>query len=100
MKFDESYELLADLYGDNSFPKKNVDKLKNQMKQTVSFLEQGQHEPAKVQKQFDKVCITAAGAFPESRAEVQDILAADVLYILEWFEIDLDVEDAMRELKI
>ena len=102
MKFDDSYELLADLYGDSSFPKKSTDQLKNHLKQAIAALEQGQREPAKVQKIFDKVSIAAAAAFKDlkaaSRQELRDILASDVLYVIEWFELDLDVEDAMREL--
>lgn len=97
MKFDTSYELLADLAGGN-FPKKSTDKVKNALKQAISALEAGQRDPAKVQKLFDKVTAAAAGAFPDGTDELRDILAADVLYILEWFEIDLDVEDAVRGL--
>ena len=93
MKFDESYELLADLYADGSFQRKQTDKLKNALKQAISALEQGQREPSKVQKILAKVTAAADTAFPDSKAEVRDILAADVMYILEWFEIDLDVED-------
>ena len=104
MKFDESYELLADMYADRTYPKKLTDKVKNHIKQTISVLEQGQTDAAKAQKLFDKMTLAinrleaefdAAGS--ELDTVARDCIATDVIYILEWFGIDLDVEDALRE---
>ncbi len=104
MKFDESYELLADMYADRSYPKKLTDKVKNHIKQTISALEQGQKDPAKVQKIFDKMTIAINRLEPEFEAAgseletaARDCIATDVMYILDWFELDLDVEEALRE---
>ena len=54
--------------------------------------------PAKVQKLCGKVTAAAVKLFPGKISDVRDILAADLLYILEWFELDLDVEDVMQGL--
>ena len=97
MKFDESYELLADVYAE--LPKKSADKLANSIKQAVAALEQGQRDPAKVQKIFDKLCANALKIADETGTDarfLRDCLAADVMYILDWFDLTLDVEDAMR----
>lgn len=98
MKFDDTYELLADLYADKAFPKKACDQLKNHMKQLIAAIEQGQKDPAKVQKLCGKITAAAAKLFPGQTNEVRDVLAADLLYILDWFELDLDVEDAVQGL--
>lgn len=104
MKFDENYELLADMYADSYFPKKLTDKVKNHIKQTISALEQGQTDAAKAQKLFDKMTKAInkletefENAGSELETAARDCIATDVMYILEWFEIDLDVEDALRE---
>ena len=44
----------------------------------------------RLEEEFD-----AAGS--ELDTVARDCIATDVIYILEWFEIDLDVEDALRE---
>ena len=98
MKFDDTYELLADLYADKAFNKKSCDQLKNHLKQLISAIEQGQKDPTKVQKLCGKVTSAAAKLFPGKTDDVRDVLAADLLYILEWFELDLDVEDVMQGL--
>lgn len=104
MKFDESYEFLTDMYEDSYFPKKLTDKVKNHIKQAVAALEQGQKEPKKVQKIFDKMTLAVNRLMPEFEAAgseletaARDCIATDVMYILDWFGLDLDVEDALRE---
>lgn len=98
MKFDESYELLADVCAE--LPKKTADKLCNHVRQAISALEQGQRTPEKVQKIFDKLCMVTVKSANEAGTDTQflrDCLATDVMYILDWFDIALDVEDAMRK---
>lgn len=104
MKFDEGYEFLADMYEDTYFPKKLTDKVKNHIKQAVAALEQGQKDPAKVQKIFDKMTLAINNLMPEFEdagreleTVARDCIATDVMYILDWFELELDVEDALRE---
>lgn len=104
MKFDEGYEFLADMYEDTYFPKKLTDKVKNHIKQAVAVLEQGQKDLAKVQKIFDKMTLAINKLMPEFEAAgseletaARDCIATDVMYILDWFELELDVEDALRE---
>lgn len=100
MKFDESYELLADVYAE--LPKKSADKLSNHLKQVIAALEQGQRDPDKVQRIFDKLCENAKRFADETGTDtrfLRDCLAADVMYILDWFDLTLDVEDAMRGMR-
>lgn len=96
MKFDESYELLEDMTADSSFPKKLTARIKAQMKPVIVLLEQNVRDTAKLQAAFDKMTV-AINPLMQECPDAEEIVAADVLYILEWFDIDLDVDDALRK---
>lgn len=71
-RFDEDYQLLASMYGDGYFPDFFVDTVKNQR-----------------QNVFDEI-----GSELETAA--RDSTGETVEYILNWFELDIDAEDAIR----
>ncbi len=75
-KFDSDYEMLKDMYQDGYFPDFLVDKIKCLLQEMVAFLETGEKE---VQ--------TAA----------RESIGETVEYILNWFDIDMDVEDAIGQ---
>ena len=96
MKFDESYTLLEDMLEDSSFPKKLTGKLKHQLQQVISMLEQGKPSLEKIQAAFDRMTQGVNPLVAEC-PDAAEIVAADVLYILDWFELNLTVEEALRK---
>lgn len=103
-KFDENYQLLADMYQDGYFPDFLVDKVKELVQNVISYLETGEQDLEKIQKQFDEMTLAINDLqeeFEENDSEIEtvarDSIGETVDYILKWFEIDLDVEDAIQE---
>ena len=96
MKFDESYELLEDMYADRSFPRKQTDQMRNLLRQVIKTLEQGERSPKNVQAAFDRMT-EGMNRLMADCPDAEEIVAADVLYILDWFDLSLDVEDALRK---
>lgn len=103
-KFDENYELLADMYQDGYFPNFLVDKVKDLLQNVIAYLETGEQDLEKIQKQFDEMTLAINDLqeeFEENDSELEtgarDSIGETVEYILKWFQIDLDVEDAIQE---
>lgn len=103
-KFDENYELLADIYQDGYFPNFLVDKVKDLLQNVIAYLETGEQDLEKIQKQFDEMTLAINDLqeeFEENDSELEtgarDSIGETVEYILKWFQIDLDVEDAIQE---
>lgn len=103
-KFDENYQLLEEMYSDGFFPDFLVDKVKALIRNVIDFLETGERNLDKIQKEFDKMTVAINDLeeeFEENESEIEtvarDSIAETVGYILEWFGIDIDVEDAIGE---
>ena len=103
-KFDENYELLAEMYRDGYFPDFLVDKVKELIQTVIGFLETGERDTEKVQSKFDEMTVAINDLeeeFEEHDSELEtvarDSIGETVSYILKWFDLDLDVEDAIRE---
>lgn len=103
-KFDESYELLAEMYSDGLFPDFLVDKVKYLIEDVIRYLETGITEEMAIQEKFDGMTIAINDLqeeFDENDSEIEtvarDSIGETVRYILEWFGIEMDVEDAIRE---
>ena len=103
-KFDENYQLLADMYQDGYFPDFLVDKVKELVQNVISYLETGEQDLEKIQKQFDEMTLAINDLqeeFEENDSEIEtaarDSIGETIEYILKWFQIDLDVEDAIQE---
>ena len=103
-KFDENYKLLEDMYSDSYFPDFLVDKVKDLIMKVIELLETGERDSKKIQKAFDKMTLAINDLeeeFEENDSELEtvarDSIGATVEYILRWFEIDIDVEDAIGE---
>lgn len=103
-KFDENYEFLKEMYSDGYFPDFLVDKIKAELETVVAFLETGVTDLGQIQGKFDAMTIAINDLqeeFEENDSEIEtaarDSIATDVIEILKWFEIDLDVEDALGE---
>ena len=103
-KFDGDYKLLEDMYGDELFPNFLVDKVKALVQEVICFLETGERDLEKIQHKFDEMTLAINDLqeeFEENDSEIEtvarDSIGETVEYILKWFEIDIDVEDAIGE---
>ncbi len=103
-KFDSDYEMLKDMYQDGYFPDFLVDKIKCLLQEMVAFLETGEKEVQKVQQKFDEMTLAINDLqeeFEENDSELEtaarESIGETVEYILNWFDIDMDVEDAIGQ---
>ncbi|EOS47914.1 MAG: hypothetical protein HFH43_02365 [Lachnospiraceae bacterium] len=103
-KFDADYKLLEDMYEDGYFPDFLVDKLRDLIENVITFLETGEQDLQKIQEKFDEMTLAANDLeeeFEENGSELEtaarESIGATVAYILQWFEINIGVEDAIRE---
>lgn len=103
-KFDTDYKLLEDMYQDEYFPDFLVDKIKVLVQDVITFLETGERDLEKVQEKFDDMTLAINGLqeeFEDNGSEIEtgarESIGETVDYILQWFDIDMDVEDAIGE---
>ena len=103
-KFDEDYKLLSEMYQDEYFPDFLVDKVRNQVQKVIGFLETEENDLVKVQGKFDEMTEAVNDLqeeFEENDSELETVaretIGETVEYILKWFGIDLDVEDAIEK---
>ncbi len=103
-KFDENYKILNAMYEDEYFPDFLTDKLKAAIEDLISFLETGEKDLEKIQIKFDEMTVMINDLeeeFEQNDSELETVareaIAETIEYILNWFEIDIDIEDALRE---
>lgn len=103
-EFDKSYKLLADMYNDEYFPNFLVDKIRDLIQSVIDFLETGERDLDKIQARFDEMTLAINDLeeeFEDNDSEIEtvarDSIGETVRYILNWFDIDIDVEDAIGE---
>lgn len=104
-KFDKSYPLLHEMYEDEFYPNHLVDVLKEQLKEIIILLEDGETDTNIIQTKFD-IIITNIRLMEESfnkeHSEIEtvarDSIYVSIEYILKWFNISIDVETAMRNM--
>ena len=88
--FDPNYKLLDEMYQDDYYPAFLVDKVKDELQKVIDLLESGETGINDLQEEFD-----------ENDSEIETVarecIAAAVAYILEWFNIPIDTEEAIRE---
>ncbi len=103
-EFDKTYVLLEDMRSDSYFPGFLVDKVENLIVPVISALEQGETDLHSLQVKFDEMTLAINALqdeFEENDSEIEtvarDSIGVTVDYILKWFGIDMDVEDAIRE---
>lgn len=103
-KFDAGYQFLKGMYNDGYFPDFLVDKIREELEKVVAFLETEVTDLALIQEKFDTMTLAINDLqeeFVENESEIEtaarDCIATDVIEILKYFEIDLDVDDAIGE---
>ena len=103
-KFNPNYKMLSDMYEDPYFPDFLVDKVKETILTLIAFLETGEKSTSKIQKKLDEMTIAINNLqeeFGENDSEIEtvarDSIAVTVEYILQFFDIDIDLETALQE---
>ena len=102
--FDPNYRLLDEMYRDKYYPDFLVDKVADELQKVINLLESGEGDTEIVQETLDDaVCgiNDLQEEFDENDSEIETVarecIAADVAYILEWFDVPIDTEEAIRE---
>lgn len=102
--FDSNYKLLDEMYQDEYYPDFLVDKVKAELQKVIDILERGETDTEVIQEKLDEaVCAVndLQDEFDENDCEIEtvarDCIGTTVGYILEWFGIPIDVEEAIRE---
>ena len=102
--FDPNYKLLDEMYQDEYYPNFLVDKIKNQLQKVIDLLESGETGTEAVQETLDEAVRSINDLqeeFDENDSELETVarecIAATVAYIRKWFNIPIDIEEAIRE---
>ncbi len=102
--FDTNYKLLDEMYQDEYYPNFLVDKVKDELQKAINLLETGETDTEIIQKKLDEaICAIndLQEEFDENDSEIEtvarDCIGETVGYILEWFGIPIDMEEAIRE---
>ncbi|OUO92294.1 DUF5713 family protein [Cloacibacillus sp. An23] len=103
-KFDENYILLKDMVEDDYYPNFLVDKVKDCITPVIALLESGERDKEVIQAKLDEMTLAINDLqeeFDENGSEIEtvarDSIGVTVKYVLDWFGIDIDAEDAVRE---
>ena len=102
--FDPNYKLLDEMYQNDSYPVFLVYKVKDELQRVITLLESGETDTEVMQEALDEaVCgiNDLLEEFFENDSEIdtvaQECIAKNVAYILAWFNIPIDTEEAIRE---
>lgn len=103
-KLPADFEYLKDMYADNYFPDFLVDKLKDAIKEVVAFIEEGNHTTEEIQTALDAMVAKTnelQEEFDENDSEIETVaresIGETVEKILTYFDVDIDIEEAIRE---
>lgn len=102
--FDPNYKLLDEMYRDEYFPDFLVDKVKDELQKVIDLLESGETDTEVIQEKLDEMTCAINDLqeeFDENDSEIEtvarDCIGETVSYVLEWFDIPIDIEEAIRE---
>lgn len=104
-KLNSDFIYLKDMYNDDYYPKFLVDKVKNCIAEMVYFLEKEEYKDLEeVQEKLDEMTIKInelEEEFEENDSKIEtvarDSIGVTVENILKYFEINIDIEEAIRE---
>jgi len=103
-KFDKNYKLLKEMYEDDYYPVFLVDKVRDELQKVIDLLETGETNTDVIQEKLDEVVCAINDLqeeFDENDSEIEtvarDSIGVTVDYILKWFGISIDIEEAIRE---
>ena len=102
--FDPNYKLLDEMYQDDYYPAFLVDKVKDEIQKVIDLLESGETDTDVIQEKLDEAVRAINDLqeeFNENDSEIEtvarDCIGVTIAYILEWFDIPIDPEEAIRE---
>ncbi|MBG8554169.1 DUF5713 family protein [Hymenobacter guriensis] len=103
-KLPADFQFLPEMYEDDYFPAKQVDKVKAAIQKVVVYLEKDSTDPDKVQDKLDQMTSKINELqedFEEHDSEIEtgarESIAETVERVLAHFNIDIDIEEALRE---
>lgn len=103
-KFDENYILVEDMVKDDYYPKFLVEKIRELIFPVVRLLENGESDRDIIQGKLDEMTLAINDLqeeFDENDSEIEtvarDSIAVTIGYIMDWFNISIDMETALRE---
>ncbi len=101
-KFDPNYQMLAEMYQDDYYPDFLVDKISALLRKVIALLENDETDLKVIQSALDEAVEginDLQAEFDENDSEIEtvarDTIGETVAYILEWFDINIDIEDAI-----
>jgi hypothetical protein len=102
-KFNEDYLLLAAMYADAYYPTFLVDKLRFVLLDFVGYLADAPRGREEIQEKLDEMNIMIGHLreeFHENGSEFETIahacVAADIEYILKYFSVGIELDEALR----
>jgi hypothetical protein len=101
-QFDPNYQMLAEMYQDDYYPDFLVDKISALLRKVIALLENDETDLKVIQSALDEAVEginDLQAEFDENDSEIEtvarDTIGETVAYILEWFDINIDIEDAI-----
>lgn len=102
--FDTNYKLLDEMYQDEYYPNFLVDKVKGELQKVIDLLQTGETDTGVIQAKLDEIVCAINDLqeeFDENDSEIEtvarDCIGVTLGYILDWFDIPIDIEEAIRE---
>lgn len=102
--FDKTYPLLKDMYEDSYFPDFLVAKIEEELKKLITLLESGERDIDTIQEKLDEIVLAINDLEEEFEAHdseietvARDSIGTSIEAILTWFEIPIEIEEAIRE---
>jgi hypothetical protein len=103
LKLPTDFEFLPDMYQADYFPNSEVDKVKAAIQKVVTYLEKGETSTKKIQKKLDSMTYTInelQDDFVDHNSDIEtgarESIAETVERVLMHFNIDIDIEEAIR----
>jgi methyl-accepting chemotaxis protein len=102
-KMPKDFEYVKEMYDDNYYPDFLVDKVKDAIQAAVVFIEEGSRSSEEIQSAFDEM-VLKINALQEEFEEnnscletvARDSIGVTVENIIQYFAVDIDVEEAIR----
>lgn len=102
-KFNPAYVLLKDMYEDDYYPAFLVDKVRDELISVIELLESGETDIERIQDSLDRAVEginDLQDEFDAHDSEIETVaresIGESVTYILSWFGIGIDSEEAIR----
>ncbi len=96
--------LLRDMYNDSYYPTFLVDKIKDELEELIEYLEEEDLSLEDIQDKLDEVTIAINNLeeeFESNDSEIEtvarDSIGESIEEILKYYNIDIDIETAIRE---